>query len=181
MSFLYFAYGSNMLPARLKARCKSAKVIGTASASNHALEFSKRSLDNSGKATLIRASEEGIHTPGVVFEIAKTELNDLDSAEGAGYERHEKFEIRLTDNDEKIVTATYLAHQTEAHLKPYDWYLALIIAGVDYHRLDSAHIQRLREIAYDADPDHSRKGRVQALAALTEHGFEDHNLLFKGK
>lgn len=30
MTFLYFAYGSNMLSARLKARCPSAKVIGKA-------------------------------------------------------------------------------------------------------------------------------------------------------
>lgn len=32
MTFLYFAYGSNMLPARLQARCGSARVIGAATA-----------------------------------------------------------------------------------------------------------------------------------------------------
>jgi gamma-glutamylcyclotransferase len=46
-----------MLPARLKARCPSALVIGAANAQNVDLEFSKRSNDGSGKATLVSSAD----------------------------------------------------------------------------------------------------------------------------
>ena len=52
MTFLYFSYGSNMLTERLRARCPSANCIGIATATGYALEFSKSSVDGSGKATL---------------------------------------------------------------------------------------------------------------------------------
>jgi gamma-glutamylcyclotransferase len=39
MTFLYFAYGSNMLPARLLGRCPSAKVVRTGVARAWSLIF----------------------------------------------------------------------------------------------------------------------------------------------
>ena len=85
MGFLYFAYGSNMLPARLQARCSTARVIGTATAQNFELNFSKLGKDSSGKATLVESAIGGTVTPGVLFEIERIELHHLDQAEGAGY------------------------------------------------------------------------------------------------
>lgn len=55
MTFLYFAYGSNMLPARLLGRCPSAKVVRTGVARAWSLAFSEASKDGSGKATLVIA------------------------------------------------------------------------------------------------------------------------------
>ena len=181
MSFLYFAYGSNMLTARLTARCPSAKVIGTASVSNHTLEFTKPSTDNSGKATLIAVGDQAIHTPGVLFEIANIDLPKLDSVEGAGngYDRHDEFEIRLARTDEKVTAMTYLTTKIEARLMPYDWYLALVIAGVRQHELDAEHAQRLRQTEYLIDDNLTRKGRIEALRALAAHGFVDHYALLK--
>lgn len=179
MSFFYFAYGSNMLTARLTARCPSAKVLGTASAPNHTLEFIKQSNDKSGKATLISASQQGLHTPGVLFEIAKSDLGELDRVEGAGfgYDRHDEYEIRLAGNDEHITATTYLARKTVAHLKPYDWYLALVIAGAHHHELDARHAQSLCQIEYVIDADLTRKTRTDALTALAAHGYDDYNVL----
>lgn len=180
MSFLYFAYGSNMLTARLTARCPSARVIGTAIASNHALEFTKPSKDESGKATLINTVAQDIHTPGVLFEIAESERRKLDKAEGEGYASHDQFEVKLAASDETVMATTYLASRTEAHLKPYDWYLALVIAGVHHHELEAGHARRLRQIRYEVDGDLTRKGRADALRALAEHGYDDHIVLLTG-
>jgi hypothetical protein len=180
MRFLYFAYGSNMLTARLTARCPNAKVIGKASALNHALEFTKRSnKDHSGKATIISAGGQSIHTPGVLFEITKSDLPSLDRAEGAGYgyDRHDDFAVRLAATDESVTAMTYIASRTEAHLKPFDWYLALVVAGAHHHELDDGHTQRLRQIEYVIDADLTRDGRADALRALAEHGYDDHNVL----
>ncbi len=182
MSFLYFAYGSNMLPARLKARCSSAQVRGIAAASNHFLQFSKPGKDNSGKATLVVSGDQALYTPGVIFEIAKADLTSLDRAEGAGYgyDREESFQVTDIKNGELLTVTTYLASKTDMNLKPFDWYLALVLAGVNHHALEVGHETRLREIDYDVDANHAREGRIQAVAALAEHGFADHHELLIG-
>jgi hypothetical protein len=177
VTFLYFAYGSNMLSARLKARYLSAKVIGKATAIGHALEFTKRGKDSSGKATLVSAA--GHDTPGVLFEIAKSDLVELDRAEGAGrgYDRNDEFRIELAGENAARVATTYLASEAEAHLKPYDWYLALVIAGANEHQLGPAHSARLRQIEYVIDDHLTRDGRTVALDALSKHGFDDYDVL----
>ncbi len=179
MSFLYFAYGSNMLPARLQARCQSARVIGTACAPGFDLEFSKPSKDGSGKATLIEATD--ITAPGVLFEIDKAERGALDRAEGAGYgyDRADDFAAEITGTGERITATTYIASRADRQLKPFDWYLALVIAGAHHHALGDDHLAKLRRIAHIIDTDHARKSRRQALDALQAHGFDDHLALLK--
>lgn len=65
MTFFYFAYGSNMLPARL---------LG-------------------GKATLVGAPDSAI--PGVTFEVDLSEREQLDQHEGVGfgYKRDDDFVV----------------------------------------------------------------------------------------
>jgi hypothetical protein len=57
-SFLFFAYGSNMLTERLRERCPDARPLGTAIARGYLLSFSKRSKDGSAKATLVAVRAE---------------------------------------------------------------------------------------------------------------------------
>ncbi|RNF34126.1 gamma-glutamylcyclotransferase family protein [Paracoccus methylarcula] len=93
MSIFYFAYGSNMLPARLAARCPSAKLIGRAHAPGYRVRFAKRGMDGSAKATLV--TSEGAAS-GVLFTLDPKDLAALDRAEGAGrgYDRLDDFSIR---------------------------------------------------------------------------------------
>ena len=70
MTFLYFGYGSNMLTERLRARCPGAKCVSTAEVIDYALEFSKPSVDGSGKATLGHLEGRNQTSIGVVFEKA---------------------------------------------------------------------------------------------------------------
>ena len=176
MSFLYFAYGSNMLSSRLVARCPSARVISTASAANHALEFTKKSNDGSGKATLVSQSN-AIHTPGVLFEIDADERGALDKFEGAGkgYDRVDEFCV--TTNGETVNATTYLASARQSDLLPFDWYLAVVIAGALEHELGSDHYHLLRAIPHIIDEDVTRKTRTAALKALADHGHCDHMTL----
>lgn len=181
MTFLYIAYGSNMLSSRLIARCNSAKAIGTAIVQNHALEFSKPSKDNSGKATLIPSSGQELHTHGVLFEIKKAELQALDKAEGAGYgyDRHDAFNVLLPNSKDTVAVTTYLATEPQADLGPFDWYLALVIAGALEHDLDDNHVDDLYAISYDLDSDTTRKSRRNALEVLAKHGYHDHMALLR--
>src|SRR5438128_1900656 len=61
---LYFAYGSNMLTQRLKARVPSASPKTVAVLFDHGLRFHKRSQDGSGKCDIVKCPGEVVH--GVV-------------------------------------------------------------------------------------------------------------------
>ena len=175
MSFVYFAYGSNMLPARLQARCSTARVIGTATAQGFGLDFSKPGKDGSGKATLFRSDLHETATPGVLYEIDRSELHLLDKAESAGYgyDRFDDFSVTNGSTGEIARATTYIACAPEPELVPFDWYLALVLAGSLYHSLHEDHHRRLRTIRHVVDTDHTREGRVEALRALLQHSYND--------
>lgn len=181
MTFLYFAYGSNMLTARLRARCPSARIAGTGNAVGSDLAFSKASKDGSGKATLITSADAV--TPGVIFEIASAELRALDRAEGlgVGYERLDDFIIRNVATGASVSVTTYRATVTDDALIPYDWYLALVIAGARRAGLADGHIERLLQIPHLVDPDPGRAARRDAVHALLSEGFDDYQGLLKSK
>lgn len=177
MSFFYFAFGSNMLPTRLQRRCASARFVDCAKAAGFDVEFSKVSRDGSGKATLVRA--EHAVTLGALFEIADSDRNALDEAEGAGagYDRDDHFGVELAGTGESMPATTYIATAIDRRLKPYDWYLALVIAGARHHGLDEDYLTRLHAFAHTVDPRDDRGSRLDALAALQAHGFPDYRSL----
>ena len=179
MTFYHFAYGSNMLTERLKAnnRCPGARVCGCAFAEGAIIEFSKRSLDGSGKATLGRAA--GQRTLGVLFKIPNAQSCALDRAEGAGngYHRCDAFPIHRYGSDAIVQAVTYLATSPEANLKPYDWYLALVVAGADQHGLGDDYLAKLRREPYVQDAERTRRTRVEAIVALRAAGLPDYRKL----
>lgn len=165
-----------MLPARLIERCPSAKVVGHGVARGWRLEFSKASKDGSGKATLVAAPNSAV--PGVIFEIDLGELQQLDLHEGVGfgYRRDDVFAVEGSP----ALTSTYLGTALDVALRPYDWYLATVIAGAEHHRLDAGHIVALKTTHFLEDTELDRKTRVAAIAAMREHGVEDYRKLLEG-
>lgn len=174
MTFYYFAYGSNMLTKRLKRRCPRANGVGRAYAADHAIEFSKPSIDKSGKATLRHAT--GGQTSGFLFKMPITELGRLDACEGAGkgYERCDTFPVRLLDDDEILTATTYLATSPDSSLKPYDWYIALVIAGALEHQFSDDYLAELRRVEFVPDPDPDRKTRAAAIDDMSRAGIPDY-------
>jgi gamma-glutamylcyclotransferase (GGCT)/AIG2-like uncharacterized protein YtfP len=165
---LYFAYGSNMLTAWLRSRCKSARARGVASVAGYRLAFSKRSKDGSGKAMLVSSDDPAARVYGVLYEIANDEILELDRAEGRGkgYERLEDFEVRADGNGVRVMT--YMTDNTafDAALKPYDWYLALAVKGAEENGLPSHYIATMRATGSISDPDLDRLTHQRALAIL---------------
>lgn len=179
MIFHYFAYGSNMLPARLINRCNSAKLIGKGIAENCRLEFSKASKDGSGKATLVGAPGARVH--GVIFEINDSERAVLDRHEGLGhgYRREDNFVVERIVHGSPFLTNTYLATSLDTQLKPFDWYLAIVIAGATYHEMDKAYLAALRSTDFIEDPIKDRETRVAAIKAMQDHGIDDYRILLE--
>lgn len=176
-TFKYFAYGSNMLSHRLMARCDSARLTTVASASGYKIGFSKPSIDKSGKATLIHTGIDTDVAIGAVFEIAADQADALDAAEGPGYVVHNPFDVTCNRTSEVIPARTYIADKHENNLVPYDWYLALVLAGIAEHELDDEYQAIFRAIRYSEDADLDRRSRRDALAALGLAGISDYRAL----
>lgn len=169
-----------MLTERLTAdnRCPDAKFCGCAFAEGAVIEFSKRSeLDGSGKATLCQAT--GQQAPGVLFKIPNAQRVALDRVEGfrKGYDRCDAFPVHRSSSDAIVQAVTYLATSPEANHKPYDWYLALIVAGAQQHDLGDDYVAKLRREPYERDDCIARKTRKEAIVALRAAGFPDYRKL----
>ena len=157
-----------MLTERLQARCPSAKFAGVAYICGYELRFSKRSIDGSGKATIVESKGSSEKLYGALFEIDSNDLSALDKAEGKGYTRENSFCVFDVNNDQKIMTTTYISEKEEAGLLPYDWYKILIVAGARKANLPTDYISRLDQVESQADPKENRSSRIEALKALGE-------------
>ena len=179
-TFHYFAYGSNLLTTRLAARCPSARVVATAVTDGWTVNFTKPGADGSGKAGLVEQLDA--RHPGVVYEIAVHELPVLDRVEGVGhgYTRTDAFPVRLVASGERLDASTYMPIRHDASLKPFDWYLALCVAGAREHGFEEALLRRFASHPHLPDADHTREGRRLALEALAAAGHQDWQLLLKG-
>src|SRR5216684_1334487 len=152
----YFAYGSNMLTARLRERVPSATAIGIGQLVGHALRWDKRSWrDGSGKCDAEATCRRDDVVWGVVFELDPEDKPALDKAEGLGAGYREKAVNVLTEAG-PITAVTYLATNKDASLRPYHWYKALVIAGAREHGLPPSYRSRLELVITVSDPDPAR-------------------------
>jgi gamma-glutamylcyclotransferase len=115
-TFLYFAYGSNMLTNRLKARTPSANAIGTGAVEGHRLTFDKLSSDSSGKADIEATGDPTDRVCGVLFRIPAEEENLLDRAEGLG-KGYRKDEIQVVTAKGAVLAVTYFATEKRPYWK----------------------------------------------------------------
>ncbi len=168
MTKIYFAYGSNMLVERLQARCPSAKLVGSAYVCGYELQFTKRSIDCSGKATIVESKDNHEKLYGALFEMDEKDLDALDKAEGAGYERRNDFTVVKVKGDEKIVVTTYFAkpREIDANLVPFHWYKNLVVVGARQSGLPNSYISKLERRVSVSDPVTTRKSFVEAQSLL---------------
>lgn len=159
-SFVSFAYGSNMLAARLRERCPSAHAIGIAELPGHELRWHKRSNQKSGKCDIVACGAGSVF--GVLYEIANGEKRALDRAEGLGF-GYEEIEIEVLCGGERVMAKAYRATNTDPALRPFTWYRALVIAGAKEHGLPAPYIAGLESVPADQDPDRARHDEHMAL------------------
>jgi len=160
--FFTFAYGSNMLAARLCERCPSACAIDIAELPGHELRWHKRSRDGSGKCDIVASDTPGTSVFGVLYKIAKHEKTKLDHAEGLGA-GYEEIEIEILCGSSRETATAYRATDTDSSLRPYTWYRALVIAGAKEHRLPAPYIAGLESVPADEDEDRARHDKHMAL------------------
>lgn len=137
MSFLYFAYGSNLWVPQMRSRCPSATPVGTGLLAGWRLIYDKPSRDGSAKLN-IRPDPQA-EVPGVLYRIEDGERQKLDAAEPL------YTPIGVDIGDERALTYTYegLPHDR----RPFDWYVATALAGAGQHGLARDWLHS------DTDPD----------------------------
>lgn len=162
-TFLYFAYGSNMLTKRLKTRTPSAIVVSQGFIKGYRIAFDKASADGSGKCNIKGTDNLSNLVHGVVYSIDIREKNTLDKAEGTGYT---EAEIQVTLETGVSVTAiAYVADTVNAELRPYDWYKKIVVAGALEHKLPDDYVKLLRNVDSIPDPDPHRSAENNILLA----------------
>lgn len=141
-----FAYGSNLDSERMRSRTPSARVLDVASLPEHDLRFHKRGGDcGTAKADAFHTGDDDHRVHGVVYEIVRDELPDLDRAEavGVGYDRVTR-RVELGRGD-AVEAWVYLARedQIESGLRPFAWYLEHVRRGAREHGLPARLHRRL--------------------------------------
>lgn len=164
-SIRYFAYGSNLHPARLAARLAAPRLLGTARLDAHILRFHKRGRDGSGKCSLLPGSG-CVH--GALYALDAADKQALDHIEGVGT-GYASIDIELPGIG---VASTYVAmpDAIDDTLQPFDWYLGLVLAGARFQRFPGAYLDALEAITAQPDPDPARAGEhARLLATLARH------------
>jgi len=162
-SFLYFAYGSNMLTRRLRARTPSARMVGVAALAGFEVRWHKVSRDGSAKCDIVPAADPGTQVFGVVYEIDAAEKPALDHAEGLGRGYKER-PVEVSADAGTIVAMTYQATNVDHLALPFGWYKALVVAGAKEHALPEAYVQGLGAVRTKPDPDPDREAENFQLA-----------------
>lgn len=127
----YFAYGSNMLKARLEERVGTVSYLGKAILMNYTLNFSKLGNDGSGKASIIE--EEGSVVEGAIYQLTKDQMKILNRFEG--FPKHyTKLKLSVTceeSNKKRLKVVTYVANPDyiREDLLPTKEYLDFILRG----------------------------------------------------
>lgn len=163
---LYFAFGSNMTHARLRARVGTCEVVGTALLAGHALRFHKRGADGSGKCDAYRTQGKDDQVHGVVYRLTPAQLSRLDDFEGPGYVRRV---LALVGMGRVVHAATYLARgeYIDPGLRPFSWYKELVLHGAVEHGLPLGYRVLIASVAPIDDGDAERAARNLRDIAFT--------------
>ena len=161
MTVIYFAYGSNLLFARLHARTPSIKNIGIGYLGGHRLSFDKPGRDGSGKCGIeIVNSDEFVF--GVLYEMDRDEKPILDEIEGSGHDYIDK-PVVVHNGEGAINAFTYYPTKMNQSLKPYDWYQAFVVAGAVENGFPDHYVEYLRSVESMVDPDAERSQKNFAI------------------
>jgi len=161
---LYFAYGSNLHPTRLRARIGSADVEGVGFLRERRLVFHKRStIDGSGKGDAAKAGP-GDRVHGALFRLSSEQWSELGRIEGAGV-GYELLRVVVETNTGEVSASAFEAQPdfVDPTLVPFDWYRALVIEGASFHRFPEEYIAALEAVETTTDPDRARAAASWAL------------------
>lgn len=156
---LYFAYGSNLCEPRLRARVRSARFVAVGWLAGYDLRFHKRGRDGSGKGDAHPTASHVDRLWGGVAALSADDLMRLDEIEGVG-SGYDRVDVQVTlAGGETAAAHTYRASAAfvDPDLRPFGWYLDLVVRGARARGLPGPYIDRIAAVESVPDPDPDRK------------------------
>lgn len=165
-SICYFAYGSNLLFARLHARCPSIVNLGVARLDQHRLSFTKPGGDASGKCGIAETTN-GDFVLGVLYGMSPEDKVVLDVIEGVGH-GYEARPIRVSPQPSAEQCAhvecfTYYPTLEDHDLLPFDWYKQFVLQGARENSFPEEYLASILAVAEVMDHDDDRRRQNMAI------------------
>ncbi len=146
---LHFAYGANMNPDQINARCSRPKVVGAACLTDYSLAFFEHSrVWDGGMETVV--PDPGHELWGVLYELSVADGDGLDGwqdvrIDGTGAYFH--YPVTVTDRDGKAWQAAIYKKDVRGRPRPPSREcLAFIVQGAVANGLPGGYIEELRRI-----------------------------------
>ena len=160
----YFGYGSNLHPGYMEHRLAGSKFVGSGVLGNYRLEFNKVGKDKSGKANIMKCGNARVY--GSLYSISATNLDKLDKQE-LGYQR---IYVDIQCNSKIVRATTYKALDSfTGQVKPFGWYLELVLFGARGTGIDSGYIKQLENVITQIDTNRERRKKyTEIMACLGE-------------
>jgi gamma-glutamylcyclotransferase len=159
---IVFAYGSNMLTARMQERAPLSKAVTIGQLVGFELCWNKRSRDGSGKCSITETGHPKDVVWGVAYEMGVGDKASLDRAEGLGQGYGERV-VKIFTQAGRLSTLTYYATSIAPGIRPYDWYRDLVIAGAREHELPKEYLRMLEKVATVTDSEIDRAAQNSRL------------------
>jgi gamma-glutamylcyclotransferase (GGCT)/AIG2-like uncharacterized protein YtfP len=139
MSVFYFAYGSNLDPARMRKRCPSARKVGPLTFNNAALVF---------RAVADVELRKGSTVQGGVWEISERDERVLDTFEGVSSGIYSRWHVtRKIEGKERRIL--FYKMNDEGVLPPTPEYIDTIMRGYQAFGLDLKPLDDALAASYD--------------------------------
>ena len=150
---------------RLRLGC--VRALGTVELAGYELKMDKLSwIDGSGKAR-IRKSPDNTSVFGAVYDLSTDQASLLDGIEGVG-KGYLRGKLQISGVGSCF---TYLAMSNwcDSRLRPFAWYLDLVLAGMNYWQAPVQHVQALMEQGVFDDRDAARVRVQKGLLTKIKH------------
>ena len=137
---LYFAYGSNLCKEQMKVRCPKSKYLEKHYFDDQKLCFCWNGLSTNpnGVANIIK--ETGSKVPGVIYEISKSDEDELDRKEG--YKLNPKVYIKKYFKHKDQNDLFFVLNRKCDPRKPKENYWKdKVYQGYKDHRLDTKYLK----------------------------------------
>ncbi|MGH1461715.1 MAG: gamma-glutamylcyclotransferase family protein [Neptuniibacter sp.] len=159
---LYFAYGSNMSPHRIRDRVSNADFVGVAVLQNFQLRFHKKGLDGSAKADALYTGKVNDQIYGALYRLDGSDFSVLDRIEscGVGYERKE---VKVNSVGGDVRAWVYCALHIDRSLVPYHWYHQHVLEGAMQLGLPEGYIEHIKSFAVKVDKNEARTRKELAV------------------
>lgn len=147
-TFLYFAYGSNLLKERLQLRNPSAIVYCVAKLKDYKLAFGNHKGVASqrwqgGVATIERSPGDEVW--GVVWRMNISDMESLDSQESVKMGMYSPMDVSVSTIDQDLSCRTYIMNSC-VYAPPSPQYLEVIVMGAEQNGLPEDYQEKLRAI-----------------------------------